>query len=34
MAHLLTGVHEQSFIAHVMAFTTCIGHYRDDCDRD
>lgn len=33
MAHLLTGVHEQNYIAHVMAFASCYGPFRYDCDR-
>ena len=33
MAHLLTGVHEQNYIAHVMGFASCYGPYKYDCDR-
>lgn len=33
MAHLLNGVHEQSYIGHVMAFAACMGDYIDDCER-
>lgn len=33
MSHLFYGVHEQSYIAHVMAFSACIGPYRGKCDR-
>ena len=33
MAHLFYGVHEQNYIAHVMAFSACIGPYRGKCDR-
>ena len=29
-AHLFHTTHEQSFIAHVMAFSSCIGPYKDD----
>lgn len=33
MAHLFHGVQEQNYIAHVMAYSACIGPYLDDCDR-
>ncbi len=33
MSHLLTGVHEENFIAHVMAYSACVGAYKDDCPR-
>lgn len=33
MSHLFYGVHEQNYIAHVMAFAACIGPYRGNCDR-
>ena len=29
MAHLFHGVHEQTYIAHVIAYAACIGPYRD-----
>ncbi|KAK7503299.1 hypothetical protein BaRGS_00005564, partial [Batillaria attramentaria] len=29
MAHLFTGVHEQNYIPHVMAFASCVGAYSD-----
>lgn len=32
MAHLFHRVHEQSYVAHVMAYSACIGPYTD-CDR-
>ena len=33
IAHLFLGVHEQNYIAHVMAFASCVGDYADlnDC---
>ncbi|KAL8622192.1 hypothetical protein ACOMHN_052994 [Nucella lapillus] len=31
MAHLLHGVHEQSYIAHVMAYAACMGPYAHQC---
>lgn len=33
MAHLLSGVHEQNFIAHAMAYASCVGDYANKCDR-
>ncbi|XP_076087473.1 alkaline phosphatase-like isoform X1 [Mytilus galloprovincialis] len=33
MAHLLTGTHEQSYIPHVMAYASCVGHNKDHCKR-
>lgn len=30
MAHLFHGVHEQNYIAHVMAFASCVGAYKDN----
>ena len=27
MSHLLSGVHEQNDIAHVMAYASCVGDY-------
>ncbi|XP_054165089.1 alkaline phosphatase-like [Oppia nitens] len=30
MAHLLSGTNEQSYIAHVIAFATCIGDYKGE----
>ena len=32
MAHLFHGAHEQSYIAHVMAYAMCIGPRQDLCD--
>ena len=29
MSHLIHGVHEQSYIAHVMAYASCVGAYSD-----
>ncbi|WAR14887.1 PPBT-like protein, partial [Mya arenaria] len=29
MSHLFHGVHEQSYIAHVMAYSSCVGRYSD-----
>jgi hypothetical protein len=35
---MVTGVHEQSFIAHVMGFAACLGEYSKEpwphCDRE
>lgn len=31
MSHLIHGVQEQSYIAHVMAYAACIGPYHGDC---
>ena len=33
MAHLLHGVHEQNYIAHVMAYASCVGANKNHCDR-
>ncbi|XP_045602749.1 alkaline phosphatase isoform X2 [Procambarus clarkii] len=33
MAHLFHRVHEQNYVAHVMAYASCIGPYADDCKR-
>ncbi|XP_045594862.2 alkaline phosphatase [Procambarus clarkii] len=33
MSHLFHRVHEQTFVAHVMAFSACIGPYKDTCTR-
>ena len=33
MAHLLHGVYEQNYIAHVMAYASCVGQNRAHCDR-
>jgi len=34
MSHLLTGVNEQHFLAHAMAYASCVGDvaYKADCD--
>ncbi|KAH3859395.1 hypothetical protein DPMN_102115 [Dreissena polymorpha] len=32
MAHLFYGVQEQNYIAHVMAYSACIGPYTTSCD--
>lgn len=29
MSHLFHGVHEQHYIAHVMAYASCVGDYKD-----
>ncbi|CAG5118472.1 unnamed protein product [Candidula unifasciata] len=34
MAHLLHGVHEQSYIGHVLMHSACLGEYKNDCDLD
>ena len=33
MSHLFHGVHEQNYIAHVMAYASCVGDYSspDQC---
>ena len=32
MAHLVYGVHEQNYVAHVMGHAACMGPYSNDCD--
>ncbi|XP_063410420.1 alkaline phosphatase-like [Mytilus trossulus] len=32
MSHLFQGVHEQHYIAHVMAFASCVGEYANEND--
>lgn len=32
MSHLFHGVHEQNYIAHVMAYASCVGMYSDQKD--
>ncbi|XP_062609401.1 alkaline phosphatase, tissue-nonspecific isozyme-like [Saccostrea cucullata] len=32
MAHLLVGTHEQNYIAHVLAYASCVGPYPGRCD--
>ena len=32
MAHLFHGVHEQSYVAHVMGHAACMGPYAGKCD--
>lgn len=32
MSHLFQGVHEQHYIAHVMAYASCVGEYSHDDD--
>jgi len=32
MAHMVYGVHEQNYVAHVMGHAACIGPYSNDCD--
>ena len=32
MSHLFTGVHEQTFIAHGMAYAACIGWDKSHCE--
>ena len=31
MAHLVHGVHEQSYVAHVMGYAACMGPYAGNC---
>ena len=31
MSHLFTGVNEQHYLAHAMAYASCIGDDHDDC---
>ncbi|KAG8201790.1 hypothetical protein JTE90_027274 [Oedothorax gibbosus] len=33
MAHLFRGVLEQTYIPHAMAYASCIGPYKNDCER-
>ena len=33
MAHLFDGVHEQHYIAHVMAYASCVGANKNHCNR-
>jgi alkaline phosphatase len=33
MAHLFHGVHEQNYIAHVMAYASCVGQNKEHCER-
>lgn len=33
LSHLLAGVHEQNYIAHVMAYASCVGLNVDHCRR-
>ena len=32
MSHLFHGVHEQHYIAHVMAYASCVGKNKDHCE--
>lgn len=32
MSHLLTGVVEQNYIAHVMMYASCIGRNKEHCE--
>lgn len=32
MSHLISGVHEQHYIAHVMAYASCVGAYATDSE--
>ena len=31
MSHLFNGVHEQNYIAHAMAYASCVGTNKDHC---
>ena len=31
MSRMFRGVHEQSYVAHAIAFSACIGPYAKDC---
>lgn len=33
MSHLFHRVHEQAYVAHVMAYSACLGPYLHDCPR-
>ncbi|KAK3609264.1 hypothetical protein CHS0354_006189 [Potamilus streckersoni] len=33
MSHLFRSTHEQNYIPHVMAFASCVGEYKNQCDR-
>ena len=32
MSHLFTGVHEMNYIAHAMAYASCVGSNQKHCD--
>lgn len=34
MAHLFQGTHEQNYIAHVMAYASCVGVNQEHCEED
>ncbi|KAH9513409.1 hypothetical protein Btru_032947 [Bulinus truncatus] len=34
MAHLFQGTREQSYIGHVLMYSSCLGPYKDNCDMD
>ena len=34
MAHLFTGTHEQNFIAHAMAYASCVGANQNHCSEN
>lgn len=34
MSHIFTGTHEQTFIAHGMAYAACIGRDQGHCDEN
>lgn len=34
MAHLFHSLHEQSYIAHVMAYASCVGSNLKHCEND
>lgn len=31
MSHLFHSTHEQNYIPHVLAFTSCVGEYKHNC---
>ncbi|XP_013784535.2 alkaline phosphatase-like [Limulus polyphemus] len=33
MAHLFHGVQEQTYVAHAMAYTSCVGHNKEHCQK-
>ena len=34
MSHLFHGTHEQNYIAHVMAYASCVGANQKHCEED
>ena len=34
MAHLFTGVHDQSYVAHVLSYASCVGENKEHCEEE